>query len=223
MQISAGYMHSGYPIMIPIDTSIKIGLDEHRLRREGAWGLLHELGHNHQEAEWTFDGTGEVTNNLIVLYIYDKVLGHRFDSGHEAIRNRGERDKRIRDLMARGAPFAVWRDDPFLALMMYIQLYEAFGPKPFHDVFADYSACRMPSVRSRTTPGATSGWYGSRRPSARTSVRSSRRGVSRPATGPGPRSKICPAGCRTGSLPEVERRLCRTVTEHSVSVGPRRS
>ena len=130
--------------MIPIDSSIEIGLDEHRLRREGAWGLLHELGHNHQEAEWTFEGTGEVTNNLIVLYIYDKVLGHRFDSGHEAIRNRTERDKRIRDHTARGAPFAVWKNDPFLALMMYIQLYEAFGSKSFHDVFAEYR--RLPDA-----------------------------------------------------------------------------
>ena len=91
MQISAGYMHSGYPIMIPIDDSIKIGLDERRSAREGAWGLFHELGHNHQSGDWTFDGTGEVTNNLIVLYVFDKVLGLRFDSGHETIRDREAR------------------------------------------------------------------------------------------------------------------------------------
>ena len=142
-QISAGYMHSGYPIMIPIDTSIEIGLDEQRLRREGAWGLFHELGHNHQKDEWTFDGTGEVTNNLIVLYVFDKVLGLRFDSGHEAIRDRTERAKRIRAFMGKGAPFAEWKDDPFLALMMYIQLYEAFGSNPFENVFAEYS--RLPN------------------------------------------------------------------------------
>jgi hypothetical protein len=137
-QISAGYMHSGYPIMIPIDDSIKLGLNPARLRREGAWGLFHELGHNHQSGDWTFDGTGEVTNNLIVLYIFDKVLGLRFDSGHEAIRDRAARNKRIHDFITKGAPFQEWKDDPFLALMMYIQLYEAFGSKPFEEVFAEY-------------------------------------------------------------------------------------
>jgi hypothetical protein len=138
VQISAGYMHSGYPIMIPIDDSIKVALDERRLRAEGAWGLFHELGHNHQSDEWTFEGTGEVTNNVLVLYVFDKVLGLRYDCGHPAIRDRDQRTRRIRAFMAKGAPFAEWKDDPFLALMMYMELYEGFGWKPFERVFADY-------------------------------------------------------------------------------------
>ncbi len=48
-QISAGYMHSGYPIMAPIDDSAKLALNEKRLRTEGSWGHFHELGHNHQD------------------------------------------------------------------------------------------------------------------------------------------------------------------------------
>src|SRR5262249_41250020 len=134
VQISAGYMHSGYPIMIPVDDSVPLALDEARLRREGAWGHLHEIGHNHQRGDWTFEGTGEATNNLIVLYVQDRVLGLRFDSGHENIRDRDARNRRIREFMAKGAPFKEWKSDPFLALMMYIQLYEAFGPKPFEAV-----------------------------------------------------------------------------------------
>ena len=47
-QISAGYMHSGYPIMIPTDDSIRLAVSERRIRHEGAWGLFHELGHNHR-------------------------------------------------------------------------------------------------------------------------------------------------------------------------------
>jgi Peptidase M60, enhancin and enhancin-like/N-terminal domain of M60-like peptidases len=137
-QISAGYMHSGYPIMIPIDDSIKVGLDEKRLRALGAWGLFHELGHNHQSGEWTFDGTGEVTNNVLVLYVFDKILKLPYDCGHEAIRDRDKRAKRIQEFIAKGAPFQEWKDDPFLALMMYIQLYEGFGWKPFEQVFAEY-------------------------------------------------------------------------------------
>jgi hypothetical protein len=58
--------------------------------------------------------------------------------GHEAIRDRAERAKRIGDFIAKGAPFSEWKDDPFLALMMYIQLYEGFGWKPFEQVFAEY-------------------------------------------------------------------------------------
>ena len=75
---------------------------------------------------------------MLVLYVFDKVLGLPFDGGHEAIRDRGERAKRIHAFMAKGAPFEEWKDDPFLALMMYIQLYEGFGWKPFEQVFAEY-------------------------------------------------------------------------------------
>jgi hypothetical protein len=149
VQISAGYMHSGYPIMIPTDDSVPLELDEARLRKEGTWGHLHELGHNHQRGDWTFEGTGEVSNNLIVLYDFDEVLGLPFDSGHASIRDRAARDRRIREFMARGAPFDEWKADPFLALMMDIQLYEAFGPGPFKAVFAEYA--RLPDAERPKT------------------------------------------------------------------------
>lgn len=156
-QISAGYMHSGYPIMTFIDDSVSLSLDEKRLRKEGSWGHLHELGHNHQKGEWTFEGTGEVTNNLIVLYVFDNVLGLRFDSGHPAIRDRDQRNKRIRDFQTKGAPFQEWKSDPFLALMMDIQVYEAFGPDPFKAVFAEYA--RLPdSERPKTDDEKRDQW-----------------------------------------------------------------
>jgi len=44
-------------------------------KHAGVWGLFHELGHNHQSADWTFAGAGEVTVNLFTLYIFDKVCG----------------------------------------------------------------------------------------------------------------------------------------------------
>lgn len=139
VQISSGYMHSGYPIMDPTDDSVRLALSEARLRREGSWGHSHEIGPNHQRGDGTFEGTGEVTNNLIALYVFDKVLGLRFDSGYENIRDRDERNRRIRKFMAKGAPFQEWTSDPFLALMMHIQVYEAFGPDPFEAVFAEYA------------------------------------------------------------------------------------
>lgn len=137
-QISAGYMHSGYPIMCPIDGSAVTALDLSKLRAEGTWGHFHELGHNHQNGDWTFSGTGEVTNNVLAIYVFDKVLKLPYDSGHDAIRGKAMRTERIQEHIAKGAPFEKWKSDPFLALMMYVQLYEAFGWEPFERVFAEY-------------------------------------------------------------------------------------
>ncbi len=156
-QISAGYMHSGYPIMVPVDDSLALALSEKRLRQEGSWGHLHEIGHNHQAPDWTFAGTGEVTNNVLVVYCFDKVLGLPYDSGHPAIRDRLERKVRIRRHMTSRAPFAVWKDDPFLALMMYIQLYEGFGWEPFERVFAEYRRL-PPDQRPRTDDEKRDQW-----------------------------------------------------------------
>ncbi|WP_422929363.1 M60 family metallopeptidase [Singulisphaera sp. PoT] len=111
-RISLGYMHSGNPIMGPIDASVKIALNEARLRQDGTWGHFHEIGHNHQHGDWTFDGMGGVTNNLIVLTNFDEVLGLRFDSGHENIRDRDLRNRRIREFMGKGSPFQEWKSDP---------------------------------------------------------------------------------------------------------------
>ena len=138
-QISAGYMHSGYPIMTPIDESATTALDLAKLKAEGTWGHLHELGHNFQDGAWTFDGAGEVTNNLLVIHTFDTLLNLPHDAGHGAIRGKAMRTERIRKHIGDGASFETWKRDPFLALMMYIQLYEAFGWEPFDRVFADYA------------------------------------------------------------------------------------
>ena len=81
VQLSGGYMHSGYPIMTHLDVAtgrdgqLAKVLDLERLKREGSWGHFHELGHNRQEGAWTFAGTGEVTCNLFTLYAMDTVVG----------------------------------------------------------------------------------------------------------------------------------------------------
>ncbi|GBC94542.1 hypothetical protein HRbin16_00326 [bacterium HR16] len=136
-QISAGYMHSGYPIMTWMDVADLV-VDLPRLRREGSWGHFHEIGHNHQRPDWTFEGTGEVTVNLFSMYIYHKVLGQPFDQGHPAIRDRQKRLQRAREYIARGARFEEWKNDPFLALTMYIQIIEEFGWEPVKRVIAEY-------------------------------------------------------------------------------------
>ncbi|HRW53585.1 MAG TPA: M60 family metallopeptidase [Phycisphaerae bacterium] len=135
VQISAGYMHAGYPIMTHLDAAeFMTQLDT--LKR-GSWGLLHELGHNHQAPEWTFDGTGEVTCNLFALHAIDTICtppaGTR---GHEAV----DRPPGFAAFAKRGAKFEEWKRDPFLALQMYVQLQREFGWESFKRVFAEYRA-----------------------------------------------------------------------------------
>ena len=71
-QISAGYMHSGYPVMTHMDVQ-KALVDYNHLTKEGDWGFYHEFGHNHQSPYWTFEGTTEVTVNYFSLYIMEKL------------------------------------------------------------------------------------------------------------------------------------------------------
>lgn len=136
-QISAGYMHSGYPIMTWLDVAPMV-VDIAKLRREGSWGHFHEMGHNHQSPDWTFEGTGEVTENLFSMYCYAKVVGVPFDQGHPAIRDRTKLAERARAFIAAGADYEKWKSDPFLALTMYIELIDAFGWDPYKRVFREY-------------------------------------------------------------------------------------
>lgn len=146
VEISAGYMHAGYPIMTHLDAAAT--MVSARKLRGGAWGLYHELGHNHQDKSWTFGGTGEVTCNLFTLYVYETVCGIGVDDARKNL-SPEKRRERIRKHLVAGAPFDQWQRDPFLALMMYVQLREAFGWQPFIDVFAEYD--RMPAGRRPKT------------------------------------------------------------------------
>ncbi len=133
VQISAGYMHSGYPIMTHLDAANDMVSFE-RLSK-GTWGLLHELGHNHQQADWTFEGTGEVTCNLFALHAIDTICSPKpGDRGHEAV----NKPPKLSEYLAGGAKFDAWKRNPFLALHMYVQLQRAFGWETFERVFAEY-------------------------------------------------------------------------------------
>lgn len=134
VEISAGYMHSGYPIMTHLDAAARM-VDVDLLQSKGDWGLFHEMGHNHQQPEWTFDGTTEVTCNLFALYVLQHVCGLKEVGGHEAL---SERAKKAADHVRAGAKFSTWKADPFLALAMYVHLIEGFGWEPFRSVFAAY-------------------------------------------------------------------------------------
>ncbi len=145
VEISAGYMHSGYPIMTHLDAA-KAMVDVEAMKK-GQWGLFHELGHNHQQKDWTFDGTTEVTCNLFSMYVIEEVCGKPKGSGHDAL---DKAHDRVKAMLAAGIKpwgFAASDEDkkagagdPFTRLVMYRQLIDTFGWEPFKKVFAEYRA-----------------------------------------------------------------------------------
>ena len=133
-QISAGYMHAGYPIMTHLDAAPRF-VDLERLRTRGDWGMYHELGHNHQHPDWTFGGTGEVTCNIFSLYMMETRSG--VVGGHEAMAPE-KIARRKAEFVGGGRDFAAWKSDPFLALILYHEVKEAFGWDAYQRVFEEY-------------------------------------------------------------------------------------
>ncbi len=136
-QISAGYMHAGYPLMCHLDQAANL-VDPTHILTDGNWGFFHEVGHNHQNGDWTFEGTTEVTVNLFPLYIYEHLTGippKQHPRGNDAF---------LREQMAKfdfaKPDFEKWKADPFLALAMYVQLQHEFGWDAYKSIFAKYLA-----------------------------------------------------------------------------------
>lgn len=72
IQISAGYMHAGYPMMIPITPAAKQTVDFTRIKDlHDGWGFWHEMGHEYQQVAWFWDDIVEVSVNIYSLYIQD--------------------------------------------------------------------------------------------------------------------------------------------------------
>ena len=131
-QISAGYMHSGYPIMAWLDQANKVAdLDS---LKKGNWGFFHELGHNHQRPDWVLAGTVEITVNIFSMYCFEKVCGLP-RHGHNAMSDAG-REKNLKAYFS--DPSASWTGKPFTGLIFYYQLIEGFGWDAFHKIFIEY-------------------------------------------------------------------------------------
>lgn len=124
VQISAGYMHSGYPIMVPVSAAEEM-VTFGRLKFPG-WGFHHEVGHNHQKGWFTFDGTGEVTNNVLGMYVYEAALGKDWLIGHSQI-SPDARKEHIQTIKKAANKWQTWKSSPFVALTTYIQLIQEFG------------------------------------------------------------------------------------------------
>ncbi|KFO60029.1 Protein FAM115C, partial [Corvus brachyrhynchos] len=146
VQISCGWMHSGYPIMGHLD-STKEMLDVKHMKTTGLWGPIHELGHNQQQQAWEFPPhTTEATCNLWSVYVHEEVLGIPRHQAHQALRPQC-RKERIKDYLKKGAQLKDW--NVWTALETYLQLQEGFGWDPFTHLFSDYQ--KMSSIPKDNT------------------------------------------------------------------------
>ena len=72
IQISAGYMHAGYPMMIPIEPAAAQTVDFSRIKDlHDGWGFWHEMGHEYQQVPWFWNDIVEVSVNIYSLYMQD--------------------------------------------------------------------------------------------------------------------------------------------------------
>ena len=149
VQLCVGYMHAGYPIMIPLHSAPHL-VNEKTIRTfkvDDVWGLFHEMGHNYQNYDWTFDGAVEVTVNFFSLYCLEKICGRSIRDNHKI---GGERfKKRVEAWYAAGKPFKQWKSDPFLALDFFARLIEKYGWESFEKLFAEYRTL-SPEERPKT-------------------------------------------------------------------------
>jgi hypothetical protein len=138
VQLCAGYMHNGYPIMLPKHSIVHL-LNADTLRKgDHAWGFFHEMGHNHQNDDWTFDGTVEVTVNFFTLYNMERICGKK------PMETDKMRDPSVWRNVARwkaaGRPFGEWKSDPWLGLAFFVELQQKYGWEAFEKLFAEYRA-----------------------------------------------------------------------------------
>ncbi len=137
-QISAGYMHSGYPIMTWEDVANTF-CDLKALRGNSGikcWGFYHEMGHNFQRPAWTWAAFGEVTNNLFSLY-GTEVMNGVMVGAHPAMTADSIAQRVTKVSSAPGAqPY--YSQDPWNPLTMFWLMRQDFGWKPFTALFAEF-------------------------------------------------------------------------------------
>ncbi|XP_068562943.1 TRPM8 channel-associated factor homolog [Cebidichthys violaceus] len=135
VQISAGWMHSGYPIMMNSSIAAEL-VRPGDARTKGLWGQIHELGHNQQRGCWEFPPhTTECTCNLWSLYVNEEVLGINRAKAHPNM-TLENRKSRTEEYVKGGRKLSDWH--VWVALETYMQLQEQFGWDAFKKVFAAY-------------------------------------------------------------------------------------
>lgn len=133
-QISAGWMHAGYPIMAHLASVKEVTVMKEV--QEIPWGPLHELGHNHQQPAWTNGFNGEVSCNFFPLYVRRQFLGQKI-GGHPSLD-----PKKAYPALAKifALPADKREPDLFQRLWMYDAIGDAFGYDNFTAMWKLYDA-----------------------------------------------------------------------------------
>ena len=130
-QISAGWMHSGYPFMAH-DLSVAGVVNSSYMSENGDWGMFHELGHNHQWMPSTLPGTTETGCNFASVYLMEELVGVE---GHGAV-DPAQRESRMRDYFDDGSNIANW--SVWIALDTYLIIKEEWGWEPITEALSVY-------------------------------------------------------------------------------------
>ncbi len=134
VQISAGWMHSGYPFMAHT-ASVNGVVNGSYMRQNGDWGMFHELGHNHQWMASTLPGTTEATCNLYSVKLMTDLVGKDLRSGHSAL-NTATSKTRVEGYFNGGSQISSW--SVWTALETYLQIQEEFGWEPITAAYQEY-------------------------------------------------------------------------------------
>ncbi|XP_072311598.1 TRPM8 channel-associated factor homolog [Eucyclogobius newberryi] len=133
VQISAGWLHAGYPIMAHNATAEELVTAK---ESQNMWGPIHELGHNQQRACWEFrPHTTEATCNLWSVYVHETVLEIPREEAHPSLTPENQKTL-IETYINKGRNLDNW--NVWVALMTYLQLQERFGWDALKNVFGAY-------------------------------------------------------------------------------------
>ncbi|EFC39610.1 predicted protein [Naegleria gruberi] len=138
IDISIGYMHSGYPIMAFQDQNegtIKAVNPANMAlasKTPGRWGHYHELGHNFQVSDWTYSQAVEVTCNIFSLYLEENFPDSANTYGKSFNPPRGL------ETTFKGNTQDYKGDWTSAGLLFYLDLIQAFGWVSIRKAFAEY-------------------------------------------------------------------------------------
>ena len=143
-QISAGWMHSGYPFMAH-DLSVAGVVNVTHMRDNGDWGMFHELGHNHQWMPSTLPGTTETGCNFASVYLMEELVGVE---GHGAV-GPAQRASRMNSYFEDGSNISNWT--VWTALDTYLIIKEEWGWDPITEALTVYYTLPADEVPSDGT------------------------------------------------------------------------
>jgi hypothetical protein len=145
VQISAGSMHSGYPIMgHTVPKHINMLKYEH-LTTVGNWGPFHELGHNHQFSPWALPGHLEVSCNIFAYLVSVKL------ANNDNNRTPAKQKETLDGFLKMKQNNTGWNEaSDNIKFQFYIQLLEGFGWNKMKEFFTWYTNANENEFKSDT-------------------------------------------------------------------------